>query len=120
MDFDPNQSLKSSAVERMQRLKDQAIFKKRKARRLKHCLLLHIDLNNINHKNKLKLLDHISKRTKRLDAITLYTSPKELRQCIFDRLNTEDETSSRAALITLSAQASRILSSILYYRKCKK
>ena len=46
---DPNQRLKRSTVERMKRLMDPANFKKRKTRKLKHCLLLHIDLTSINH-----------------------------------------------------------------------
>ena len=53
---DPNQRLKRSTVERMQRLMDPANYKKRKTRKLQHCLLLHIDLTSINHNNNLKLL----------------------------------------------------------------
>ena len=76
LNCDPNQRLRHSTVERMQRLMDPAIFKKRKTRSLKHCLMLHIDLTGINHKNNLKLLEHISKRFKGLGVITLHTSPK--------------------------------------------
>ena len=117
---DPNQRLKRSTVERMQRLMDPANYKKRKTRKLQHCLLLHIDLTSINHNNNLKLLREISKRTKRIDVITLYTSPKEWRQRIFDRLHTEDEPSMRAALIALTAKASRRISNFLYHREYKK
>ena len=117
---DPNQRLKRSTVERMQRLMDPANFKKRKTQKLKHCLLLHIDLTSINHNSNLKMLRQISKRTKRLDVITLYTSPKEWRQRIFDRLHTEDEPSMRAALIALTAKASRRISNFLYHREYKK
>ncbi len=117
---DPNQRLKRSTVERMQRLMDPANFKKRKTRKLKHCLLLHVDLTSINHNTNLKMLRQISKRTKRLDVITLYTSPKEWRQRIFDRLHTEDEPSMRAALIALSAKVSRKISNFLYHREYNK
>ena len=117
---DPNQRLKRSTVERMQRLMDPANFKKRKTRKLKHCLLLHIDLTSINHNSNLKMLRQILKRTKRLDVITLYTSPKEWRQRIFDRLHTEDEPSTRAALTALSAKVSRKISNFLYHREYKK
>ena len=120
LDCDPNQRLKRSTVERMQRLMDPANFKKRKTRKLKHCLLLHIDLTSINHNTNLKMLRQISKRTKRLDVITLYTSPKEWRQRIFDRLHTEDEPSMRAALIALSAKVSRKISNFLYHREYNK
>jgi hypothetical protein len=65
------------------------------------------------------MLRQISKRTKRLDVITLYTSPKEWRQRIFDRLHTEDEPSMRAALIALTAKASRRISNFLYHREYK-
>ena len=82
---------------------DPANLKKRKTRRLKHCLLLHIDLTSIDYKNNFKPLDHILQQTKRLDVITLYTSPKEWRQRIFDRLHTEDKPHLRASLITISA-----------------
>ena len=117
---DPNQCLKRSTVERMKRLMDPANFKKRKTRKLNHCLLLHIDLTSINHNTNLKMLRQISKRTKRLDVITLYTSPKEWRQRILDRLHTEDEPSMRAALIALSAKASIKFSNFLYPREYKK
>ena len=104
---DPNQRLKRPTVERMKRLMDPANFKKRKIRKLKHYLLLHIDLTSINHNTNLKMLRQISKRTKQLDVINLYTSPKEWRQRIFDRLHTENEPSMRAAMIALSAKARR-------------
>ena len=117
---DPNQRLKRSTVERMQRLMDPANYKKRKTRKLQHCLLLHIDLTSINHNNNLKLLREISKRTKRIDVITLYTSPKEWRQRIFDRLHTDNEPSMRAALIALSAKLSNYISDFLYHREYKK
>ena len=117
---DPNQRLKRSTVERMQRLMDPANRKKRKTRKLQHCLLLHIDLTSINHNNNLKLLRKILKRTKRVDVITLYTSPKEWRQRIFDRLHTENEPSMKAALIALSAKVSNRISDFLYHREYKK
>ena len=117
---DPNQRLKRSTVERMQRLMDPANYKKRKTRKLQHCLLLHIDLTSINHKNNLKLLRKISKRTKRIDVITLYTSPKEWRQRIFNRIHTDNEPSMRAALIALSAKVSDKISNFLYHREYKK
>ena len=75
LDCNPKQRFKRSTAERMQRLMDPVNSKKRKARRLNNCLLVHIDLTSINHNNNLKLLRHISKQTKRLDVITLYTSP---------------------------------------------
>ena len=117
---DPNQRLKRSTVERMQRLMDPANYKKPKTRKLQHSLLLHIDLTSINHNKNLKLLREISKRTKRIDVITLYTSPKEWRQRIFDRLHTENEPSMKAALIALSAIASNSISNFLYHREYKK
>ena len=117
LDCDPKQHFKRSTVERMQRLMDPANFKKRKTRRLKNCLLIHIDLTSINHNINLKLLRKIAKRTKRLDLITLYISPTEWRRRIFDRLHTDDEPSMRAALISLSAKASIRLSSFLYHRE---
>ena len=120
LDCDPNQRLKRSTVERMQRLMDPANFKKRKTRKLKYCLLLHIDLTSINHKSNLKLLRKISKRTKRVDIITLYTSPKEWRQRIFNRLHTEDEPSMRAALIALTTRINKKLSDTLYHREYTK
>lgn len=120
LDCDPKQNFKRSTVERMQRLMDPANFKKRKTRRLKNCLLLHIDLTSINHNINLKLLRKIAKRTKRLDVITLYISPKDWRRRIFDRLHTDDEPSMRAALITLSAKASIRFSTFLYHREYAK
>ena len=117
---DPNQRLKRSTVERMQRLMDPANYKKRKTRKLRYCLLLHIDLTSINHNNNLKLLREISKQTKRIDVITLYTSPKEWRQRILDRLHTENEPSMKAALIALSAKFSNRISDFLYHREYKK
>ena len=117
---DPNQRLKRSTVERMQRLMDPANYKKRKTRKLQHCLLLHIDLTSINHNNNLKLLREISKRTKRIDVITLYTSPKEWRQRIFNRLHTENKPSMKAALIALSEKLSNRVSDFLYHREYRK
>ena len=104
----------------MQRLMDPANYKKRKTRKLQHCLLLHIDLTSINYDKNLKLLQQISRRTKTLDAITLYTSPKEWRQRIFDRLHTENEPSMKAALIALSAKVSNRISDFLYHREYRK
>ena len=117
---DSNQRLKRSTVERMQRLMDPDNYKKRKTRKLQYCLLLHIDLTSVNHNNNLKLLREISKRTERIDVITLYTSPTEWRQRIFDRLHTENEPSMKAALIALSGKASSRISNFLYHREYKK
>ena len=117
---DPNQRLKRSTVERMQRLMHPANCKKRKTRKLEHCLLLHIDLTSINHIKNLNLLREISKRTKRIDVITLYTSPQEWRQRIFNRLHTENEPSMKAALIALSAKLSNKISDFFYHRQYKK
>jgi len=117
LDCNTHQRLKRSTVGRMQRLMDPVNFKKRKTRKLKHCLLLHIDLTSINHNSNLKLLNQISTRIKRLDVINLYTSPKEWRQRIIDRLHTENEPSTRAALITLSAKFSISLSNFLHHRE---
>ena len=75
-----------------------------KIRRLKYCLLLHIDLLSINHDSNLKLLGQILTRAKRLDIINLYTSPKEWLQGIFDRLNTDNEPSIRAVFTALSGK----------------
>ena len=116
----PNQRLKRSTVERMQRLMNPANYKKQKTRKLKYCLLLHIDLTSINHDSNLKLLQQISARAKRLDIITLYTSPEEWRQRIFDRLHTDDEPSMRAAVIALSGRVIANLSNFLYHREYKK
>ena len=116
----PNQRLKRSTVERMQRLMNPANYKKQKTRRLKYCLLLHIDLTSINHDRNLKLLQQIAARTKRLDIITLYTSPEEWRQRIFDRLHTDNEPSMRAAVIALSGRVIANLSNFLYHREYKK
>ena len=120
LDCDPNQRLKRSTVERMQRLMNPDNFKKQKTRKLKYCLLLHIDLTSVNHHSNLKLLGQISTRAKRLDIITLYTSPKEWRQRILDRLHTDNEPSMRAALIALSGKLSSNLSDFLYHREYKK
>ena len=120
LDCDPNQRLKRSTVERMQRLMNPDNFKKQKTRKLKYCLLLHIDLTSVNHDSNLKLLRQISARAKRLDIITLYTSPKEWRQRILDRLHTDNEPSMRAALIALSGKLSSNLSNFLYHREYKK
>ena len=120
LDCDPNQRLKRSTVERMQRLMNPDNFKKQKTRKLKYCLLLHIDLTSVNHHSNLKLLRQISTRAKRLDIITLYTSPKEWRQRILDRLHTDNEPSLRAALIALAGKISSNLSDFLYHREYKK
>ena len=120
LDCDPNQRLKRSTVERMQRLMNPDNFKKQKTRKLKYCLLLHIDLTSVNHHSNLKLLRQISTRAKCLDIITLYTSPKEWRQRILDRLHTDNEPSMRAALIALSGKLSSNLSDFLYHREYKK
>ena len=120
LDCDPNQRLKRSTVERMQRLMNPDNFKKQKTRKLKYCLLLHIDLTSVNHHSNLKLLRQISTRAKRLDIITLYTSPKEWRQRILDRLHTDNEPSMRAALIALLGKLSSNLSDFLYHREYKK
>ena len=120
LDCDPSQRLKRSTVERMQRLMNPANFKKQKTRKLKYCLLLHIDLTSINHESNLNLLRQISTRTERLDIVTLYTSPKEWRQRIFDRLHTDNEPSKRAGLIALSAKLSSNLSDFLYHREYNK
>ena len=120
LDCDPDQRLKRSTVERMQRLMHPDNFKKRKTRKLKHCLLLHIDLTSINHRSNLKLLKQISKKTKRLSMITLYSPPNQWRERILDRLHTENEPSMRAALIALSASLSVRVSDALYHREYKK
>ena len=120
LDCDPNQRLKRSTVERMQRLMNPANFKRQKTRKLKYCLLLHVDLTSINHDSNLKLLRQISTRAKRLDIITLYTSPKEWRQRILDRLHTDNEPSMRAALIALSGKISSNFSDFLYHREYNK
>ena len=120
LDCDPNQRLKRSTVERMQRLMNPANFKRQKTRKLKYCLLLHVDLTSINHDSNLKLLRQISTRAKRLDIITLYTSPKEWRQRILDRLHTDNEPSMRAALIALSGKISSNFSDFLYHSEYKK
>ncbi|MCB4398460.1 CpaF/VirB11 family protein [Synechococcus sp. MU1625] len=120
LDCDSNQRLKRSTVERMQRLMNPDNFKKQKTRKLKYCLLLHIDLTSVNHHSNLKLLRQISTRAKRLDIITLYTSPKEWRQRILDRLHTDNEPSMRAALIALLGKLSSNLSDFLYHREYKK
>ena len=120
LDCDPDQRLKRSTVERMQRLMHPDNFKKRKTRKLKHCLMLHIDLTSINHKSNLKLLKQISKGTKHLNVITLYTRPNKWRQRIIDRLHTKNEPSLRAALIALSARLSVRMSDALYHREYKK
>ena len=116
----PNKRLRRSTVERMQRLMDPANYKKRKTRKLKYCLLLHIDLTSINHNNNLKLLRQITKRSKRVDVITLYTTPEEWRQRILDRIHTQNEPSTRAAMIALSGKFSKKFSDYLYHREYKK
>ena len=120
LDCDPNQRLKRSTVERMQRLMNPDNFKKQKTRKLKYCLLLHIDLTSVNHHSNLKLLRQILTRAKRLDIITIYASPKEWRQRILNRLHTDNEPSMRAALIALSGKLSSNLSDFLYHREYKK
>ena len=119
LDCNPKQRFKRSTVERMQRLMDPANLKKRKTRRLKHFLLLHIELTSINHRNNFKLLDYILKQTKRLDVIILYTSPKEWRQRIFDRLHTEDEPSLRAAVINYQHRQEELFQAFLSQRMQK-
>ena len=103
----------------MQQLMDPANLKKRKTRKLKHCLPLHIDLTSINHNTNLKMLRQTPKRTKRLDVITLYTSPEEWRKRIFDRLHIKDEPSMKAALIALSVKVSRKISNFFCHRNTK-
>lgn len=120
LDCDPRQCLKRSTVERMQRLMHPDNFKKRKTQKLKHSLLLHIDLTSVNHNKNLERLKQIIKRTKRLDAITLYTAPEEWRQRILDRLHTEDEPSMQAALIALTARLSIGIANALYHREYRK
>ena len=115
-----HQDLKRSTIERVQRLMEPENFKKRKTRKLRKCLLLHIDLTSINYKKNLKLLREISKRSKRVDAITLYTNPKEWRLRIYARLHTENEPSMRAALIALLGRVSVKISDALYHREYKK
>lgn len=117
---DPHQRLKRSTVERLQRLMDPTNPKKRKKRKLKHCLLVHIDLTSINHRSNLRLLHHIATRAKRFDVLTLYAPPQEWRTRILHRLHSDDEPSMRAALIALSAHLSKKLSSALYHREYKK
>ena len=117
---DPSQRLKRSTVERMQRLMDPDNYNKRKTRKLKHCLLLHIDLTSVNHNNNMKLLRGISKGTNQLKVITLYTSPPEWRQRIYERMHTENEPSMRAALIALSGRLNKHISNFLYHREYNK
>tara|TARA_B000000565_G_scaffold92513_1_gene68166 strand:- start:1318 stop:1926 length:609 start_codon:yes stop_codon:yes gene_type:complete len=120
LDCDPNQRLKRSTLERMQRLMDPANAKKRKTRKLDYCLLLHIDLTSINHRSNLKLLRQILTRTTRLDAITLYAPPHEWRERVINRIHTENEPSMRAGVIALSAKLSHKISTFLYHREYKK
>lgn len=120
LDCDPNQRFKRSTVERMQRLLDPNNAKKRKTRKLNHCLLIHLDLTSINHRSNLVLLQQIASKTERLDVLTLYTPPLEWRERILQRLHTENEPSMRAALIALSARFSKRFSSFLYHREYNK
>ena len=106
LDCDPHQRLKRSTIERMQRLLDPGNARKRKTRKLKHCLLIHLDLTSINHRSNLMQLRQIAAKTQRLDVLTLYTPPLEWRERILQRLHTENEPSMRAALIALSARIS--------------
>ena len=120
LDCDPDQRLKRSTVERMQRLLDPSNARKRKTRKLKHCLLIHLDLTSINHRSNLMLLRQIAAKTQRLDVLTLYTPPLEWKERILQRLHTENEPSMRAALIALSAQISTKLTAALYHREYRK
>ena len=120
LDCDPNQRLKRTTVERLQRVLDPNNAKKRKTRKLKHCLLIHIDLTSINHHSNLELLQHIACYTKRLDVLTLYTPPLEWRHRILQRLHTDNEPSMRAAFIAISAYFSQRFSAFLYHREYNK
>lgn len=120
LDCDPDQRLKRSTVERMQRLLDPSNSRKRKTRKLKHCLLIHLDLTSINHRSNLMLLRQIAAKTQRLDVLTLYTPPLEWKERILQRLHTENEPSMRAALIALSARISTKLTAALYHREYRK
>ena len=120
LDCDPNQHFKRVRGERMQRLMDLDKLGSRKTRRPKNQLLLFINLTSIHHKRNLKFLHQISKHTKRLDIITLYTSPQDWRQSILERLHTDNEPSMKAALIALSAKFSSQISTFLYHREYKK
>ena len=120
LDCNPNQRLKRSTLNRMQRLMDPANAKKRKTRKLDHCLLLHIDLTSINHNSNLTRLREILRHTTRLDVITLYTPPDEWRERITKRIHTDNEPSMRAALIALSAKLNPWISTFLYHREYKK
>ena len=120
LDCDPNQRLKRSTLERMQRLMDPANAKKRKTRKLDYCLLLHIDLTSINHRNNLKLLRQILTHTTRLDVITLYAPPRGWRERIINRIHTDNEPSMRAGLIAFSAKLSNRISTFLYHREYRK
>ena len=120
LDCDPDQRLKRSTVERMQRLLDPSNSRKRKTRKLKHCLLIHLDLTSINHRSNLMLLRQIAAKTQRLDVLTLYTPPLEWKERILQRLHTEDEPSMRAALIAISGHISTKLTAALYHREYRK
>ena len=120
LDCNPDQRLKRSTLNRMQRLMDPANAKKRKTRKLDHCLLLHIDLTSINHNSNLTRLREILRQTTRLDVITLYAPPDEWRERITKRIHTDNEPSMRAALIALSAKLSPLISTFLYHREYKK
>jgi hypothetical protein len=120
LDCDPNQRLKRCTIERMQRLMNPANFKKQKTQKLEYYRLLHIELTSINHDSNLKQLRQISTRAKRLDIVTLYTSPKEWHQPIFDRLHTDNEPSKQGGFIALSAKLSSNISDFLYHRKYNK
>ncbi|MGB1775033.1 MAG: AAA family ATPase [Synechococcus sp.] len=120
LECDSNPTLKRSTVERMQRWMDPNNRRKRKTRKLKHCLLIHLDLTSINHRSNLKLLHQIVSRCKRLDVVTLYAPPNEWRQRIVERMHTDDEPSMRAAVIAITARISSRLSSLLYHREYAK
>ncbi|WP_170950572.1 AAA family ATPase [Synechococcus sp. N32] len=120
LDCNPNQRLKRSTLNRMQRLMDPANAKKQKTQKLEYCLLLHIDLTSINHHSNLKRLRQTLTNTTRLDVITLYTTPHEWRERIINRIHTDNEPSMRAALIALSGKISSTLSAFLYHREYKK
>jgi len=116
----PNQHLKRSTLKRTNRLIDRGNLDRRKTRKSKNKLVLFINLTSIHHKRNLKLLHQISEHAKRLDVITLYTSPQEWRQGILLRLHTDNEPSMRAAVIALSAKLSNKISTFLYHREYKK
>ena len=119
LDCDPDQRLKRSTVERMQRLLDPSNARKRKTRKLKHCLLIHLDLTSINHRSNLMLLRQIAANTQRLDVLTLYTPHWNGKNAFFSSF-TENEPSMRAAVIALSGRISTKLTAVLYHREYRK